>query len=46
MAREVIWSREATSDLESIAEYIAKDSTFYAAALVQEIIDAGRSLKS
>lgn len=46
MACQVIWSKEATSDLESIAEYIAKDSTFYAAAFIQELIDAGRSLRN
>lgn len=45
MARKVIWSYEATADLEAIAEYIARDSSFYAAAFVQEILEAGRSLK-
>lgn len=44
MARKVVWSYEATADLESLAEYIARDSAFYAAAFVQEIIDASRSL--
>lgn len=44
MARKVVWSYEATADLEALAEYIASDSTFYAAAFVQEIIDANRSL--
>lgn len=44
MARKVVWSYEAASDLESLAEYIARDSAFYAAAFVQEIIDASRSL--
>jgi len=44
MARKVIWSYEATADLESLAEYIARDSEFYAAAFVQEILVAGRSL--
>jgi plasmid stabilization system protein ParE len=44
MARKIIWSFEATADLEAIADYIAKDSAFYAAALVQEIRDASRSL--
>jgi plasmid stabilization system protein ParE len=28
MARKVIWSYEATGDLEAIAEYIARDSEF------------------
>lgn len=44
MARKVVWSYEATSDLAALAKYIARDSTFYAAAFVQEIINAGRSL--
>jgi plasmid stabilization system protein ParE len=45
MAGKVVWSREATTDLDALAEYIAKDSAFYAAAFTQEILDAGRSLK-
>ena len=45
MARKIIWSFEATNDLKAIADYIAKDSPFYAAAFVQEIRDASRSLK-
>jgi len=44
MARKVIWSREATTDLEALAEYIARDSTSYAASFVQEVLDASRSL--
>lgn len=44
MAIKVIWSYEATTDLNDIAEYIARDSAFYAAAFVQEILDVGRSL--
>ncbi len=44
MARKVVWTHEATADLEALAEYIARDSTFYAAAFVQEIRDASRSL--
>lgn len=39
-----MWSYEATTDLETLAEYIAKDSDFYAAAFVQEILDVSRSL--
>ncbi len=44
MARKVIWSFEATADLEALAEYIAKDSAFYAASFVQKILDTSRSL--
>lgn len=44
MARKVVWSHEATEDLATIAEYIARDSSFYAASFVQEIIEASRTL--
>jgi plasmid stabilization system protein ParE len=44
MARAVIWSYEATADLEAIADYIARDSTFYAASFVIEVREASRSL--
>lgn len=44
MARKVVWSYEATDDLEAVAEYIARDSSFYAAAFVREVLDASHSL--
>ena len=44
MAREVIWAETASSDLESIAEYIRRDSEHYAAAFVREVIEAARTL--
>jgi plasmid stabilization system protein ParE len=44
MARKVVWSYESTDDLEAVAEYIARDSSFYAAAFVREVLDASRSL--
>jgi toxin ParE1/3/4 len=44
MARKIVWSFEATSDLIAIADYIAKDSAFYAASFVQEVREASRSL--
>jgi len=44
MAREVKWAESASDDLSEVAGYIAKDSEFYAAAVVRELIDAGRSL--
>ena len=31
MARKVVWSYETTDDIEAVAEYIARDSSFYAA---------------
>jgi toxin ParE1/3/4 len=44
MAREVVWTEPATGDLEAAADYIARDSEFYAAAFVREIMDAADSL--
>jgi len=37
---EVIWSFEALKDLEDIAAFIARDSEYQAAMLVQRILDA------
>jgi len=34
MARKVIWSYEATEDLDALAEYIAKDSSIVILAFV------------
>ena len=44
MARDVVWTDPAWGDLEAAAEYIARDSEFYAAALVQEAHDAAAAL--
>ena len=41
---EVRWSPEATEDLESIAEYITRDSEFYARAVVSEILSVSRDI--
>ncbi len=38
MDLEVVWSPEATEDLESIAEYIARDSEFYARTVVSRVL--------
>jgi plasmid stabilization system protein ParE len=45
MARQVIWSFEAAADLEALAEFVGRDSPSYAAAFVQEILQASHSLK-
>ena len=45
MARKVSWTEIAWTDLEQIADYIARDSRFYAAAVVREVRDAARSLR-
>jgi len=44
MDRKVIWSHEAAIDMNALAEYIARDSRYYAAAFIQELRDASRSL--
>jgi plasmid stabilization system protein ParE len=44
MARKVIWSYEAIDDLDALSEYIGKDSSFYAAAFTQQILDVSRFL--
>ena len=41
---EVKWSPEATEDLESIGEYIARDSEFYARAVVTEVLSLSRNI--
>ena len=44
MVREVKWAEAAWSDLEEAADYIARDSAYYAAAFVREVQEAARSL--
>mgnify|MGYP001334058148 CR=1 FL=1 len=44
MARRVRWSEPALQDLEGAADFIARDSTFYARALVRLAFAASRSL--
>ena len=44
MARRVVWTEPAWDDLESIAEYIARDSAAYAAGVVAELKEAAQSL--
>lgn len=44
MDNEVKWSPEAIEDIESIAEYIARDSEYYARSVVTEILDIGRKI--
>ncbi|MFH1260103.1 MAG: type II toxin-antitoxin system RelE/ParE family toxin [Elusimicrobiota bacterium] len=44
MAKKIIWSSEAVADLESLAEYIGRDSLYYASSFVQEIIELSKGL--
>jgi toxin ParE1/3/4 len=46
MDLKVVWSPEAAEDLESIAEYIGRDSDFYARAVATRILDTARSIES
>ncbi|MBN4000822.1 type II toxin-antitoxin system RelE/ParE family toxin [Nostoc sp. LPT] len=46
MAYQVVWSSKALEDVEDIATYISRDSTAYAAAMVQRIIDVTRHLSN
>ena len=45
MDREIVWSFWASDDLVSIAEHISRDSEFYAATVVRELVAAARSLR-
>ncbi|EKD27825.1 MAG: addiction module antitoxin [uncultured bacterium] len=40
-----VWSSEALQDVDDIAEYITKDSKFYASSVVEKIISSTRILK-
>lgn len=44
MAREVVWTEPAWEDLEAAAQYIARDSEYYAAAFVREVRETAESL--
>lgn len=45
MDYEVVWSPAALEDVECLAEYIARDSEFYARAVVDKLLDTARKLK-
>jgi plasmid stabilization system protein ParE len=44
MDLEVRWSPEATEDLEAIAEYIGRDSEYYARAVVSVMLSVSRNI--
>ena len=46
MDYKVIWSDDALRDVEDIANYIEKDSHYYASAVVTKIIDITRILST
>ncbi|MDP2983810.1 MAG: type II toxin-antitoxin system RelE/ParE family toxin [Candidatus Latescibacter sp.] len=44
MDREVVWTNPAWDDVEEIADYIARDSAYYAAAFIEEMKETAISL--
>ncbi|RLA39044.1 MAG: type II toxin-antitoxin system RelE/ParE family toxin [Gammaproteobacteria bacterium] len=44
MDEHVVWSPEAVEDLEAIAEFIGRDSAFYASSVVTKVLAVSRSL--
>lgn len=44
MDYQITWSPEALEDIDAIAEYIYKDSPFYAQAVVERFVAASRAL--
>jgi len=44
MAHRIAWSPAALADVEAIAEFIEKDSAFYARAVVGNVVAATRQL--
>lgn len=46
MDRRVVWSPEAIEDVEAIAEYIGRDSAFYARAVATKILETARGVAS
>ncbi len=45
MDLEAKWSPEAVEDLESIAGFVARDSEYYARAVVTEILSVSRNVR-
>jgi addiction module RelE/StbE family toxin len=41
---KIVWSPEALEDLESLAEYISRDSEFYARSVVSKVVEISRAL--
>lgn len=44
MVKKVVWTESAWIDLEAIADFIARDSPYYAASFVREVRSHARSL--
>jgi len=46
MDYKIVWSPKAVDDVDSIALYISRDSTAYAAAVVRRILETARSIEA
>jgi toxin ParE1/3/4 len=46
MDYKIVWTDEALTDVEDIAEYISRDSFYYAGAVVTNIINTTKNLES
>jgi plasmid stabilization system protein ParE len=44
VAQALIWSYAALDDIDQIAEYISRDSVYYAQQVVERILELGESL--
>ena len=44
MAKKVVWTERAWIDLETVADFIERDSPYYAASFVREIRSHARRL--
>jgi plasmid stabilization system protein ParE len=44
MAQSVVWPQGSLDDLDSIAEYISRDSLYYAQQVVEHILERGEGL--
>jgi len=44
MAQPLIWSQESLEDIEEIAEYISRDSRFYAQQVVEKFFQLAENL--
>lgn len=41
---EIVWSNQGLEDLDNIAEYIARDSTYFASLTVEKILELTEAL--
>ncbi|WP_232421937.1 type II toxin-antitoxin system RelE/ParE family toxin [Leptospira kirschneri] len=46
MAKEIVWSLRARSDIQDIYDYITKDSEIYALNVINRIIETVESIPS